>query len=215
MKIIEISGETEFGVLTEATLVLKSGGILVLPTDTTYGLAADATKPEAVKKIFSLKARKENNPLPVFVDSFKMLDEVACVKSEKVKKFLEAVWPGKITCVLPARGWMPIETRGGGGLTIGVRMPDFGFLNFLMKSFGKPITGTSANISGKGSYLDIQDVINDFKHMPFKPDLILSAGALPESNVSTVVDLTNDEPKILRKGAVGEDEIRKIWEKIS
>lgn len=212
MKIIEINGGTEFGVLTEATFILKSGGILVVPTDTAYGLAADATNSDAVKKIFSLKARKENNPLPVFVDSFKMLDEVAYVKTEKNKKFLEAIWPGKITCVLPARGWMPIETRGGGGLTIGVRMPNFGFLNFLMKSFGRPITGTSANISGKGSYFNIQDVINDFKHMPFKPDLILSAGALMESNVSTVVDLTGGEPKILREGAVVIEEIKKIWE---
>lgn len=214
MKIIEINGGMEFGVLTEATLVLKSGGILVAPTDTVYIFAADATNSEAVKKIFSLKARKENNPLPVFVDSFKMLDEVACVKSEKIKKFLETIWPGKITCVLPARGWMPIETRGGNGLTIGVRMPNFGFLNFLMKSFGRPITGTSANISGKGSYLDVQDVINDFKHMPFKPDLILSAGVLFENKVSTVVDLINEEPKILREGAVGEEEIKKIWDGI-
>jgi len=215
MKIVEINGGTKFGVLTEATLVLKSGGVLVVPSDTVYGLVADATNSVAVKKIFSLKARKENNPLPVFVDSFKMLDEAACVKSEKIKKFLETVWPGKITCVLPARGWMPIETRGGSGLTIGVRMPNFGFLNFLIKSFGKPIVETSANISGKGSYLDIQDVINDFKHMPFKPDLILSAGVLPESNVSTVVDLTEGEPHILREGAVSVEEIKKIWENIN
>ena len=214
MKIIELFKNNEFGILMESIQVLKRGGIIAAPSDTVYALYGDAASAETVKKIFSLKARDGKKPMPVFINSFKMLDDVAYVRNEKIKKFLETVWPGKITCVLPSRGWMPMELKGGGGLTIGVRMPNYQFINSLIKSFGKPTTGTSANISGRGNYTDIKNVLNDFKNMPLKPDLFVSAGKLPESNVSTVVDLTSDEPKTLRGGTVPEEKIMKIWNTI-
>lgn len=213
MRIVELNSGTEIGILAEAASILKRGGVLVLPTDTVYGLATDATSVEAIQKVFSMKVRNINNPVPVFVDSFEMLDKAAYLKDEKIKKFLETVWPGKITCILPSRGWMPLTLRGG-GLTIGVRMPDFNFINLIIKIFGNPITGTSANISGKGDYYNIEDVIKDFKNMPFQPDLVISVGILPESPPSTVIEFNNHEIKILREGAVKKEEILKVWEKI-
>lgn len=215
MKIVELNNKTEIGILVEAASILKRGGVLVLPTDTVYGLAADATNVEAVQKVFSMKVRNKNNPVPVFVNSFEMLGNVVYLKNEKIKNFLETVWPGKITCVLPSRGWMPLSLRGG-GLTIGVRMPQFNFINLIIKTFGNSITGTSANISGKGSYYNIEDVIKDFKNMPFQPDLVISAGDLPGSPPSTVIEfnLSQDEIKILREGAVLKEEIIKIWKEI-
>lgn len=215
MKMVELNGKTEIGILAEAASILKRGGVLVLPTDTVYTLAADATNSEAVQKVFSMKVRNKNNPIPVLINSFEMLDRVAYLKDEKIKKFLESAWPGKITCVFPSRGWMPLTLRGG-GLTIGVRMPQFNFINLIIKTFGNPITGTSANISEKGSYSNIEDVIKDFKNMPFQPDLVISAGTLPESLPSTVIEfnLLQDEIKILREGAVKKEEILKVWEDI-
>lgn len=195
--------------MLESIIVLKSGGILVAPTDTIYGLIGNATDEEVVKKVCAIKVRK-NNPIPVFVDSFKMFDDVAYVREEKKKKFLEKVWPGKITCVLSSRGWMPMELRSGGGLNIGVRIPKHDFLLSLIKSFAKPVTATSANISGKEGYEDPQKVINDFKYLPLQPDLIIDAGILEESKSSTVIDLTKEPPEIIREGAISREEIFKI-----
>lgn len=206
MKIISLNKDTEYQTLLEAVIVLKNSGAIVAPTDTIYGLLADATDKTAIKKIFALKARPDNKPTPIFIDSFKMLDEVAYVKNRKITEFLEKVWPGKTTCVLPSRGWMPLEVRGG-GLNIGVRMPDNDFLISLTKGLGKPITATSANISGRYGYSRIKDVINEFQHLPLQPDLIIDAGDLPESKPSTVIDLTKEPPEIIREGAIPKSEI--------
>lgn len=213
MRIVELNEKTEIGVLKEAASILKRGGVLVLPTDTVYILAVDATNSEAVQKIFSMKVRNKNNPIPVFVNSFEMLDKVAYLKDEKIKKFLESAWPGKITCVLPSRGWMPLTLRGG-GLTLGVRMPDYNFINLIMDIFQGPITGTSANISGRGNYYNIEDVVKDFKNMPLAPDLIISAGVLSENKPSTVIEFDNNNIKIIREGAVSGEEVVRMWNTI-
>lgn len=210
MKIISLNKDTEYSVLLESVMVLKTSGIIVAPTDTVYGIITDATNEETVKKIFTLKGRPPNKPIPVLIDSFKMLNEVAYVKDKKINKFLERVWPGKTTCVLPSRGWMPLSLRAG-GLNIGVRMPNHNFLLSLIKSFGKPITGTSANISGYEETLSPEDLKRQFQYLPAQPDLILDAGELIQNKVSTVLDLTKDEPEIIREGPVSKEEIYKIW----
>ena len=209
MKTLSLTKETAYPVLLESIIVLKNGGIIAAPSDTVYGLIADATNKEAIAKLFSLKARKTDKPMPVFIDSFKMLDDVAYIKEEKIARILKEFWPGKLTCVLPSRGWMPIEIRGGGGLNIGIRMPKHEFLLSLIKGFGKPLAETSANVSGRVSRSQIKDVIDDFKHLPIKPDLIIDAGDLPESKPSTVIDLTKNPPEIIREGAMPNEEILK------
>ena len=211
MKIITLNKDTEYSVLLESIFVLKKDGILVAPTDTIYGLAADATNKEVIQKIFALKARNNKKPLPIFIDSFAMLEEVAYIKNDRIKEFLEKIWPGKVTSILSSRGWMPIEIRGEGGLNIGVRMPGHKFLPSLIKSFGKPLTATSANISGKDGSSKIGDVIRDFQHLPLQPDLIIDAGDLAESKPSTVIDLTKEPPEIIREGAIPKEEIFKKW----
>ncbi len=210
MKIITLSKDTEYSALLEAVMVLKNGGIVIAPTDTVYGMIADASNEETVKKIFTVKGRPPNKPIPVLIDSFKMLNEVAYVKNDKTNKFLEHTWPGKTTCVLSSRGWMPLCLRAE-GLNIGVRMPNHNFLLSLIKSFGKPITGTSANISGKEETRSSDDLKRQFQYLPIQPDLILDAGELMESKLSTVLDLTKDEPEIIREGAVSKENIQKIW----
>lgn len=214
MKTIFLNKDMEYSALFESIMVLKTGGIIIAPTDTVYGIITNATNEETVKKIFTLKGRPPNKPIPVLIDSFKMLNEVAYVKDEKTNKFLDKIWPGKTTCVLYSRGWMPLSLRAG-GLSIGVRMPSHNFLLSLIKSFGKPLTGTSANISGFKETGNPEDLKRQFQHLPIQPDLILDAGELTQSKSSTIVDLTKDEPEIIREGPVSKEEIIKIWKEIS
>ncbi|MEK9209524.1 MAG: L-threonylcarbamoyladenylate synthase [Patescibacteria group bacterium] len=184
---------------------LKAGGVVVAPTDTVYGILGDVFNQKTLEKVFLVKGRNFNNPLPIFVDSFEMLDRVAFVKNKEVEEFLKKSWPGKITCVLPSRGWMPLEVREGSSplpsdrLNIAVRIPDHHFLLELIKRFGGPLTGTSANYSGRGPYAEIEKVISEFKHLPIKPDLIIDAGDLPQSKPSAIFDCTVWPPKILRE----------------
>lgn len=186
---------------------LKQGQVVAAPTDTVYGLMADAKSDLAIEKVFVIKGRGLEKSLPVFISSFEMLDDVAFVGDRRVKEFLSRVWPGQVTCVLPSRGWMPMGTRNH-GLTVGVRMPDYSLILQIMEKFGGPVTGTSANLSGRKPVLRADGVEEEFRHVPFKPDWMLDAGELPESRPSTVIDCTVWPPKILREGAVCEDEIK-------
>ena len=184
---------------------LKAGGIVVAPTDTVYGILADVFNQKTLEKVFLVKGRNFNNPLPVFVDSFEMLERVAYVKNKAVEGFLIKSWPGKITCVLPSRGWMPLEVREGSSplasdrLNIAVRIPNHSFLLEIIKRFGGPLTGTSANYSGRGPYTEIEKVVSEFKHLPIRPDLIIDAADLPSSNPSAIYDCYIWPPKILRQ----------------
>lgn len=230
MKILKISNNAPL-VLGDAVEVLKNGGVVVLPTDTVYGLAADAGNEKAVKKVFEIKGRAEDKKLPVFVSSFEMSDEIAYVKNEKVLNFLKKVWPGKITCVFPAnrlglRGYFDEEgsfSEGGPTqqgdtfayegvtlLTVGVRMPNHELVLSIIEKFGGPITGTSANVSGGKEHTKIDELIAEFQGLKAKPDLILDAGDIPPSKPSTVLDCTIWPPKILREGAVSKEELEKI-----
>ena len=129
-----------------------------------------------------------------------MLDKIADIKDEKIKEFLKQVWPGKITCVLP--------TKDGG--TIGVRMPNHDLILKIIEKFGGPIAGTSANVSGEKEHTKIGELIEEFKNLKVQPDLILDAGDLTLSKPSTVLDCTTRPPKILREGAVSEEELKKM-----
>ncbi len=202
MEIVKV-GENNFDeAVDRAVEVLASGGVVVVPTDTVYGLAADYRNEDAVRKVFEIKGRAEDKKLPVFVSSFEMLDKVADVKDERVKKFLQKVWPGKITCVVDFRS----PQKG----TIAVRMPNHDLVLKIIEKFGGPITGTSANAAGNREHTKIDELIAEFKNLKVKPDLILDVGDLLSSKPSTVLDCTIWPPKILREGAVSAKELKKL-----
>ncbi len=181
--------------------ILRSGGVVAAPTDTVYGFLADAGNEKAINKVFEIKGRPREKALPVFISSFDMLFKIANAADSRVLKFLKENWPGKITAVLPLRA-------GAGGYicslkeTIAVRMPDSALILKIIRSFGGPVTGTSANISGRPEQTKIKNLIKEFERAPTRPDLVLNAGDLPRSRPSTVIDLTGWPPKILRQGAV-------------
>ena len=177
---------------------LKKGKVVICPTDTVYGLIADATNKKTVEKIFRIKKRSKNKALPIFVKDLKAAKKLAQIDKSQ-EKFLKKAWPGKVTAVLK-RKTKKAKPRiyGNDKKTIALRVPNYKLVLDLLKKINRPLTGTSANVSGKPIFNDIKDVLKQFKNKKPKPDLIIDAGNLPKSKPSLVIDLTKKPPKILR-----------------
>ena len=179
---------------------LERGQVIMCPTDTVYGLLADATNDKAVEKVFEIKRRDKKKAVPVFVKDIKMAKKMAKMDKD-MEEFLQELWPGKITVAL--------ERKKNCGLskllpdrkkTIGLRIPNNKLIREILNKINKPLTGTSANISGRTSSTKIKEILEQFEDQEVKPDLILDAGNLPKSFPSTVIDFSGKKPKILRKG---------------
>jgi L-threonylcarbamoyladenylate synthase len=175
---------------------LKKGKVVICPTDTVYGLIADATNKKAVGKIFKIKKRKDKKPIPIFVRDIKMARKLAKLNRNQ-EKFLKSVWPGKVTVILRPKRKFP-KGIGRPPKEIGLRVPNYKIINQLLLIINRPLTGTSANISGKSASTKIKEVLKQFKNQKYQPDLVVSAGNLSKSKPSLVIDLTREPPKILR-----------------
>jgi len=181
---------------------IKQGEVVVCPTDTVYGLLADATNEKAIKKLLKIKKRRTQKPIPIFVKDLKTAKRLAQINKNQ-EKFLRKVWPGKVTTVLKRKNKLP-KILFAERKTIGLRIPKYKLVQDLFKKLNCPLTRTSANISGKPASNNIKEIINQFKNQPptknggGQPDLIIDAGNLPKSKPSIVLDLTIWPPKILR-----------------
>lgn len=189
--------------MTEALRVLRHGGVVVVPTDTVYGLVADATNSDAVRRLFKIKQRSLTKPVPVFVSSVETAKPVAYIDS-RTERALSQVWPGAVTVILAVRSVVsPVVTAGGG--TVGVRIPDHPVPTALAEKLGKPIVGTSVTVPGKPPRHAATDVIADFRGKLFKPDLVLDMGRLEEAPPATVLDLTAPSARVVRAGPVSKE----------
>lgn len=196
MRIVDISKIAVSEALNIAAKALSQGKVLVCPTDTIYGLIADATNARAVEKIFRIKHRKREKPLGIFVKNLAMAKKLAKVTKTQ-EAFLKKVWPGKVTAVLQMKRRFP---KGVGVQnTIGIRVPKYHFLNLLFKKFNHALVQTSVNISDTPPLQRVQDMAGVFGKRKWKPDLIFDAGTLPLSRPSIVIDITRENKKILRK----------------
>ncbi|MDP3731269.1 MAG: L-threonylcarbamoyladenylate synthase [bacterium] len=211
MKIIQIDLNKDYGEAIEAACrVLRLGGVVVYPTDTVYGLGANACDILAVEQVFKIKNRPYHKPLPVIVRNLEWVEAVVYI-DQRNKKVVESIWPGTTTAILPKREHLS-SLVAAGGMTVGIRIPDFVFTDRLLGKFGYPLTATSANISGEEATGDINQIISRFENAKYKPTLIIDAGILPKSKPSTVLDLVSEEPKILRVGPSRPDQLRKLLE---
>jgi len=206
IRILKITPKNFNEIIKEVIKYIRQGKVIVLPTDTVYGLAADAANQKAVKRLFKIKKRKLTKPIPIFVRDMAMVRKLADIDKAQ-EKFLKENWPGKITAVLKRK-----ERKKMYGLdkkTIALRIPNYKLINILVKKLNQPLTGTSANISGKPATTKIKEVIKQFKNprtrtssvrgrQKFQPDLIIDAGNLRKSRPSKVIDLTEKKIKILR-----------------
>jgi L-threonylcarbamoyladenylate synthase len=186
--------------------VLKQGGLVAYPTDTVYGLGADPLNKEAVARIYEVKNRPHNSPLPLLLADKSDLLKVALVVPEIAWQLVEQFWPGGLTLVVKKSSLVPDRITAGGD-TVAVRMPDHLVTIALIKGLGNPIVGTSANLSGKPSPVTAEEVGKQLRN---KVDLIIDGGRCPGGIESTVVDVSGTSPAIVREGAVPREDIAKV-----
>ncbi len=182
--------------LKEIVKAIKQGEVIVCPTDTVYGLISDATNKAAVGQIFKIKKRNSQKPISIFIKDLKTAKKLAKI-DKKQEKFLKSVWPGKVTVVLKPKVKF-LKGIGKSKKEIGLRIPDYKIINQLLRVCRCPLTGTSANISGKPASTKIKEVIKQFENQKNRPDLVIDAGNLKNSKPSIILDLTIFPPKILR-----------------
>ena len=191
-------------IITAAVKVLKAGGLMAFPTTGLYGLGADALNPGAVEKIFQSKQRDLNKPILVLVKDESELGNLAVRVPASAVKMMAAFWPGALTIILEARPELPKVLTGGTG-KIGIRAPEHPVASALVSAFDGPITGTSANISGKEGCSTVAALDPGLvQHL----DLVLDAGPLKGGVGSTVVDAVSDPPVVIREGAVSK---KQLW----
>lgn len=213
MRIIQIDlGQNYPEAIREAIRVLAYGGTIVYPTDTLYGLGANALNEIAVRKIFAIKQRPETKPLPVLARNMMWVNELARISPHN-EIVLGKIWPGGVTAVLPRREIVPDVVTCGHN-NIALRIANHSLVDRLLGVFGYPITATSANISGGEPKLKACEIAEIFSKCTYKPDLILDAGTLPPSSPSTIIDLTTDKPKILRIGAAKPEQLLQLLDGI-
>jgi L-threonylcarbamoyladenylate synthase len=184
--------------------VIKAGGTIVYPTRCLYGLGVDAFNTGAVAEIYSIKQRSAQKPILILIDHIKWLERLVTRVPEAATVIMEQFWPGKVTLVFEASDAVAPDLTSGSG-KIGIRLPGHPVASALVKSIARPITGTSANLSGRQSCRQISDLEPNFTN---RLELILDAGPLQGGRGSTVVDVAaGDQPIILREGAISAGEI--------
>jgi L-threonylcarbamoyladenylate synthase len=188
----------EDDVIEQAALIIRLGGLVAFPTETVYGLGADAMNEAAVQKIFQAKGRPADNPLIVHVNSLAMLRRVADKVSDKAEALIEKFCPGPLTLVLPRRPEVA-PTVSAGLQTIAVRLPNHASALALIEKAETPIAAPSANVSGKPSPTSAMHVLRD---LDGRIDMVLDAGETNIGIESTVLDVTREVPMILRPGWV-------------
>lgn len=194
--------------LEEAIDVIRSGGVVVFPTDTVYGFLCDASNKTAVEKIFKIKGRDFQKPISVFVKDVKMAKEFAFI-NEKQEGFLKKVWPGNVTVVLKSKNKLHNLVLGENE-TIGLRMPNYKVLNELLNELNIPLAQTSVNLAGEIPLNKPKEIIEKFKNQEYL-NLVFDGGEIMSSKPSTVIDLSKNPPVILREGAVSKEELFKIF----
>ena len=189
--------------------LLKAGKTVVFPTETVYGLGANALDPEAAKKIYEAKGRPSDNPLIVHISKKEDVDFLAGNISQDSKLLMEAFWPGPLTLILDKSDNVPIETTGG-LMTVAIRMPSNPIARKLIDLAGVPIAAPSANISGRPSITSSKYLVEELCE---RVDAIIISEDSEIGLESTVIDMTASTPVILRPGKIGKTEIEKILNK--
>ena len=192
--------------IKQAVNILKNGGVVAYPTDTVYGLGACMTDINAVDRIFQVKGRPKGMALPVLLSDLKQIEEIVAEFTPAAKRLADVFFPGALTIILPKSDYVP-DNITGGGRTVAFRIPNHPVPLALVKGLGKPIVGTSANLSGHPSALTAAEAQNQIGD---KIDMVIDGGKCPGGIESTVIDLSGEKPVIRRQGAISIEKLRKI-----
>jgi len=185
--------------------LLRGGSVVAIPTETVYGLAANAFDTDAIKKVFEAKGRPQDNPLIVHISDISDIPKLASDFPDTAKKLAEKFWPGPLTMILKKTDAVPFEVTAG-LLTVAVRFPSHEVARAIIDAAGVPLAAPSANLSGKPSPTTAQHVMRDLSG---KIPMIFDGGACEVGLESTVIDLTGEVPTLLRPGGVTLSELRK------
>ncbi len=190
--------------IDRAVQLLKAGGLVAFPTDTVYGVGAHAFLPQAVERIYQVKGRPRDKAIPLLLDSAESLPHVARDITPEAWRLTKKLWPGALTVVLHRLPVVP-DIVTGGGPTVALRVPDHPFTLTLIRAAGAPLATTSANLTGHPDPQTAQEVAD---YLEGRIDLILDGGRCPGGIPSTVIDLTQTPPVIVRSGAISREELQ-------
>jgi L-threonylcarbamoyladenylate synthase len=193
--------------IEEAVSILKKGGVIAFPTDTVYGLGADAFNSMPVERIYEIKGRSESHPFPLLIADVNQLTALAEPVPELAWFLATRFWPGGVTLVLSKKHSVPAYLASGS--TIGVRVPGHPTCSTLLEHLAGPLIGTSANISGQPAALTADEVRQQLGR---RVDLIIDGGTCPGGRESTVLDITREPPVVLRRGIVSSHEIDRAYD---
>lgn len=207
MKVLHVDvKEIDNAAIKAAADAIRRGELVIFPTETVYGLAADALNEDAVRKVFRAKERSERHPLPVQVAGIEQLCKVAMDVSESAKRLAARYWPGPLTMVVKKNE--SISDLVSGGLdTVGIRVPDHPVAQALLRELDSPIVATSANLSGKEPPKSADEAIEQIGD---KVSVIIDSGRCEIGVASTVVDISVEPPKILRLGTISLEQIEQV-----
>lgn len=192
--------------LEQAGALLRAGEVVGIPTETVYGLAANALNPQAVARIFQAKGRPQDNPLIVHIADVNDLGSIAAVVPEQAKQLADAFWPGPLTIILPKQDRIPMVTSGGLD-TVGIRFPSHPLAQAIIRAAGVPLAAPSANLSGRPSTTTAQHVMEDLNG---KIAAVVEGGACSVGVESTVVSLCGEFPRLLRPGGISLEQLRSV-----
>ncbi len=189
-----------------AAEILKNGGLAAIPTETVYGLAADATNGAAVEQIFKAKGRPQDNPLIVHIASYEQLEQLVSEIPERAKRLMETFWPGPLTVILP-KSQLVSDQVSAGLSTVAVRFPSHPVACAIIQTAGVPLAAPSANVSGSPSPTTAAHVLHDLEG---KIDAVVDGGSCTVGLESTVITLAEETPVLLRPGAVTLEQLQGV-----
>ena len=206
MKTIMLSPQSDKNAVKTASDLILQGEVVGMPTETVYGLAANALNGEAVAKIFRAKGRPQDNPLIVHIADFDQIYDLCPAVPPQAKALAEAFWPGPLTMIVPKGGCIPNEVSCGLD-TVGIRLPSHPLARDLIRTAGVPLAAPSANTSGRPSTTTAEHVLRD---MDGKIAAILDGGPCGVGVESTVITLALDKPRLLRPGGITLEQLRSV-----
>ncbi len=190
--------------LDRAADVIHTGGLIILPTDTVYGVAADVSQPDAVARLYEVKQRPPDKAIPILLSDFNHIRRVAQHVPPAVHKLADAFWPGPLTIAVPK--WPIIPDIISALPTVGVRIPDHDGARAVIRACGGALAVTSANLSGGPNPLTAEEAARLGEGV----DLLLDGGTCPGGQPSTVVDISEGELRIVRVGPIDEAALRRV-----
>lgn len=207
MKILKINPDNpETNLLQQAAHIITSGGVIGYPTETIYGLGADALNKNAIEKIYNLKGREKNKPILILAENIEQVKQLTASFPKTAKMLAKEFWPGPLTIVFQAADFLN-DLLTGKNRSIGIRISDNRICQGLIKLSGVPITSTSANLAGGSNPLSAAEVKNNFGR---KLDLIIDGGKNLLATPSTVISILSGSVEIIRVGAILESEINRL-----